>query len=68
MLAVTCDNTSNNDAMVDKLKYLVPSFSSTASHTHCFLHIINLVAKFLISQFDMNKKDADTALNDIADQ
>lgn len=54
--------------MVDKLKYLVPSFSSTASHTHCFLHIINLVAKFLISQFDMNKKDADTALNDIADQ
>jgi len=52
---VTCDNASNNDAMVDKLSELVFEFADDASHTHCFLHIINLIAKSLILQFDRKK-------------
>jgi len=52
---VTCDNASNNDVMVDKLSELVSEFAGDASHTRCFLHIVNLIAKSLISQFDRKK-------------
>ncbi|KAG1807537.1 hypothetical protein EV424DRAFT_1306685, partial [Suillus variegatus] len=52
MLSVTCDNASNNNVMVDKLATLVPEFAGEASHTQCFLHTVNLVAKSLIREFD----------------
>ncbi|KAG1782402.1 hypothetical protein EV702DRAFT_925011, partial [Suillus placidus] len=52
MLSVTCDNTSNNNVMVDKLAMLVPEFAGEVSHTRCFLHTVNLVAKSLIREFD----------------
>ena len=54
-----CDNASNNNVMIDKLAYLVLKFSRRASYTQCFLHTINLVAKSLIWEFDVTKKDAD---------
>ncbi|KAF8546591.1 hypothetical protein OG21DRAFT_1373998, partial [Imleria badia] len=52
ILSVTCDNASNNDAMIKALSKMVPTFRGAASHTRCFLHIVNLVAKSLIRQFD----------------
>jgi len=38
--------------MIRELEKLVPSFTGFAGHTCCFLHIVNLVAKSLIRQFD----------------
>jgi hypothetical protein len=38
--------------MIRELERLVPTFAGFASHTRCFLHIVNLVAKSLICQFD----------------
>ncbi|KAG1722628.1 hypothetical protein EDD22DRAFT_760820, partial [Suillus occidentalis] len=52
ILFVTCDNTSNNTAMLDELEVNLPDFGGTAAHTHCFLHTVNLVAKSLIKEFD----------------
>ncbi|KAG2041384.1 hypothetical protein BDR03DRAFT_809943, partial [Suillus americanus] len=61
MLSVRCDNTSNKNVMVDKLAMLVPKFAGEVSHTRCFLHTMNLVAKSLIREFDVSKKDAEHA-------
>ena len=52
---MTCDNASNNDAMIEELQELIPEFAGSASHTCCFLHIINLIAKLLIRQFNAKK-------------
>jgi hypothetical protein len=49
--------------MVDKLAASVPAFGGTASHTRCFLHTVNLVAKSLIREFYVMKKNADKALD-----
>lgn len=37
---------------------MVPHFAGQASHTHCFLHIINLVAKSLLREFNTSKNKA----------
>ncbi|KAG2112249.1 uncharacterized protein F5147DRAFT_527041, partial [Suillus discolor] len=52
ILSVTADNASSNDTLVTELVDLVPHFAGQASHTRCFLHIINLVAKSLLHEFD----------------
>ena len=44
--------------MIDELQELIPEFSGSASHTRCFLHIMNLSAKSLICQFDAKKAGA----------
>jgi hypothetical protein len=49
--------------MVDNLADTLPSFPGRANHTRCFLHTVNLVAKSLIKEFDMTKKDATRVLN-----
>jgi hypothetical protein len=67
MLSITCDNASNNDAMVRELSMMIPTFGGTASHTRCFLHTVNLVAKSLIREFDVNKKEGEEALADDAE-
>lgn len=64
ILSVTCDNASNNDAMIRELSVKVPAFGGSATHTRCFLHTVNLVAKSLIREFNVKKKDADRALAD----
>ncbi|KAI0745591.1 hypothetical protein C8Q76DRAFT_601559, partial [Earliella scabrosa] len=54
-LAVTCDNASNNDTMIDELlkaHNLGRQFGGQHARVRCFLHILNLVAKSLIRQFD----------------
>ena len=53
---------SNNNVMVDNGAWRVPVFEGEASHMCCFLHVINLVAKSTICQFDIKRKDADGVL------
>ncbi|KAG2085774.1 uncharacterized protein F5147DRAFT_588788 [Suillus discolor] len=56
MLSVTADNASSNDTLVTELVDLVPHFAGETSRTRCFLHIVNLVAKSLLREFDAPKK------------
>ena len=42
--------------MTMHLHQLVPSFGGQATRTHCFLHIVNLVAKLIIKEFDIPDK------------
>ena len=51
ILSVTCDNASNNDKMVAEMPKSLTCFSPV-NHTRCFVHILNLVAKSLLKQFD----------------
>ena len=53
---MTCNNTSNNNMMVDKLTELVSEFAGDANHMQCFLHVVNLVAKTLLLQFEAKHK------------
>lgn len=62
-LGITCDNASNNDIMIDNLVNLLPNFPRPANQCRCFLHIINLVAKTLLKQFEVPKKDINVVLN-----
>ncbi|TFY73141.1 hypothetical protein EWM64_g10871, partial [Hericium alpestre] len=56
ILSVTCDNASANDAMIHKLEMLLPDFPGETNHTRCFAHIVNLVTKSLLKQFDAKSK------------
>ena len=44
--------------MIEELQEIIPEFAGSASHTRCFLHIVNLIAKSLIHQFDAGKMTA----------
>jgi hypothetical protein len=67
ILSVTCDNTSNNDTMVDELAVSLPNWSAV-NRTRCFAHIVNLIAKSLLKQFDVKpkkkKRDKETHNNE----
>jgi hypothetical protein len=63
-LGITCDNASNNDTFIDKLVDLLPNFPGPANRCRCFLHVVNLVAKTLLKQFDVPKKKVDEALDE----
>lgn len=52
MLAVTCDNASNNDTMVAALGRKVPSFDGERMRGRCFAHILNLIIKSILQQFE----------------
>ncbi|KAK2460515.1 hypothetical protein APHAL10511_007468, partial [Amanita phalloides] len=68
ILSVTCDNASNNDAMIKELGISLPDYLAV-NHTCCFLHIINLVAKSIVKQFDLGdckKKPAGSGDNKLA--
>ncbi|KAG2030876.1 hypothetical protein BDR03DRAFT_819033, partial [Suillus americanus] len=52
ILSVTADNAALNETMVAELAELVLHFSGLTSRTRCFLHIVNLIAKSLIREFD----------------
>ena len=54
-LGVTCDNASNNDTMVTELDYQIDEFSEV-NRIRCFLHIVNLIARVMLRQFDVNKR------------
>jgi hypothetical protein len=58
ILSVTCDNTSNNDTMITELDHMLTKFLPV-NCTCCFAHILNLVAKSLLKQFDVKHKKKD---------
>ena len=49
--------------MIAELAKILPNFSEVG-HTRCFLHIVNLVAKSVIRQFDVQKKQDDEHLDE----
>jgi hypothetical protein len=49
--------------MIAELTKILPKFSEV-SHTRCFLHIVNLVAKSIIKQFNVPKKREDEHLDE----
>ena len=42
--------------MIDHLKILLDVFPGSSNQTQCFTHILNLVAKCIMKQFDSPKK------------
>lgn len=56
ILLITCDNASANDTMITHLTKILDAFPGSANHTCCFAHILNLVAKCIMKQFDTPKK------------
>jgi len=52
---VTCDNALNNDTITTELDDILPAFNGI-NRTCCFLHIVNLVMKSLLRQFEAMKK------------
>jgi hypothetical protein len=49
--------------MVDELKELLEIFPGAENRTRCFTHILNLVAKSILRQFDVPKAKANEALD-----
>ena len=52
ILALTVNNATNMDTLSDNLEEQVPLYS-WVNRTRCFTHILNLVAKSLLQQFDV---------------
>jgi hypothetical protein len=54
--------------MIEHLSNLIESFPGAANQTRCFAHILNLVAKSILRQFEGPKvaKDGDQAMDDAA--
>jgi hypothetical protein len=50
--------------MIEQLVKLIASFPGDASRAQCFNHVVALVAKSMIHQFDVPKGKADAALDD----
>lgn len=61
---MSCDNASNNDSMINELSRLVPKFPGATNQTRCFLHVLNLVVKSVIKQFDLPEMQEDNILDD----
>ena len=68
ILGVTCDNASNNDKMIEHLATLIDSFPGAANQTRCFTHILNLVAKSVLRQFEAPKAKEGNVIDDAAKQ
>ena len=64
ILSITCDNASNNDTMINVLKELVEDFPGPVNQTRCFAHILNLVVKSILRQFDLPNPKSGNSLDD----
>ena len=64
ILCVSCDNASNNETMANELahKDLLPAYSPS-NRVQCFTHVLNLIAKSLLKQFEVVKKSADDTVD-----
>ena len=58
MLSITCDNVSVNDVLIAEFAKSVDEFPGEANQTHCFTHILSLVAKSITKMFDAPKRNA----------
>jgi hypothetical protein len=65
ILSITCDNASNNDTMVEALKDQLEIFAGDSNRTRCFDHIVNLIAKSVIQQFDVPKTKGNESFDDV---
>ena len=45
LMALVCDNASNNDTMITELERLLPNFGGAKFRVRCFAHVLNLVVK-----------------------
>ena len=52
--------------MIEHLAILIDSFPSAANQTRCFTHILNLVAKSILCQFEAPKAKGGKVLDDAA--
>jgi hypothetical protein len=52
--------------MIEELANLLDNFPGEANQTRCFTHILNLITKSIIKQFDVPKAHADEVLDDVA--
>jgi hypothetical protein len=55
ILAITCDNAENNATMLRELQWMLFDFPGPANRARCFTHILNLVMKSIMRQFDVPK-------------
>ena len=65
ILSIMCDNASNNDTMIEALKDHLEIFPGESHCTWCFDHIVNLVAKSIIQQFDVPKAKGNESFDDV---
>jgi hypothetical protein len=68
ILSITCDNASNNDTMIEELTNLLDDLPGPANQTWCFTHILNLIVKSVIRQFDSPNSKNDQQLDDAANE
>jgi hypothetical protein len=54
--------------MVNELSDVLEDFPGETNRTQCFLHIVNIVAKTLIRQFDIPKAKVDTIMDEAEKQ
>jgi hypothetical protein len=52
--------------MIEELSILLDEFPGAKNRTRCFTHILNLVAKCILKQFDVPKAKAGVVLDDVA--
>jgi hypothetical protein len=71
VLGITCDNASPNNTMIEELPKLIEAFPGSAYHTRCFDHVLALVAKRIVRQFDVtsggNSDELDEAERELRD-
>ena len=58
-MSIMCNNATSNDKMIDELAGQLLEFSGVANHAWCFTHILNLVVKSIMHQFDIACKQKD---------
>ena len=54
--------------MIEHLATLVDTFPGAANQTRCFAHILNLVAKSILSQFESPKANTNKAMAEAAEE
>lgn len=63
-LGLTADNGSNNDTMISTLQGLAPGHLSETNRVRCFAHVLSLVAKSLIRQFEARARGDQAAVEE----
>ncbi|KAH9903878.1 uncharacterized protein BXZ73DRAFT_14455, partial [Epithele typhae] len=56
LLGVACDSASANLAMIKTMEKGLQKFRASSGHVACFGHVIQLVGRGLLDQFDPDKK------------
>jgi len=54
--------------MIEELANLLENFPGPANQTRCFTHVLNLVVKSIIRQFDLPKTKGGAVLNEAAEE